>query len=113
MKWKIKRQSNDELRQKFVDETVKQANVIGLKIPDPDLKWNEARGHYDFGAIDWEEFQQVVSGNGPCNRERLSHHKKAHEAGSWVRDAVTAYDHKRRQKDREDDGEAHAVEGGH
>ena len=112
MKWKIKRQSNDELRQKFVDETVKQANVIGLKIPDPDLKWNEARGHYDFGAIDWEEFQQVVSGNGPCNRQRLSHHKNAHEAGSWVRDAVTAYELKRCQKDREDNGEAHAVEGG-
>ena len=113
MKWKIKRQSNDELRQKFVDETVKQANVIGLKIPDPDLKWNEARGHYDFGAIDWEEFQQVVSGNGPCNRQRLSHHKNAHEAGAWVRDAVTAYELKHRQKDLNDDGKAHAVEGGH
>ncbi len=91
MLWKIKRQSNDNLRQKFVDQTVPQAEAIGLTIPDKDLKWNEARGHYDFGDIDWDEFNRVVSGNGPCNRQRLQHHVKAHEDGAWVRDAMSAY----------------------
>lgn len=92
MKWKIKRQGNDELRQKFIDQTVPQAELIGLTIPDPDLRWNQERGHYDFGAIDWEEFQQVVAGNGLCNRQRMQHHIRAHEEGEWVRDALTAYE---------------------
>tara|TARA_B100000902_G_scaffold216935_1_gene206200 strand:- start:13614 stop:14522 length:909 start_codon:yes stop_codon:yes gene_type:complete len=94
MKWKIKRQSNDELRQNFIDKTVQQADVIGLKIPDPNLKWNEKRGHYDFGEIDWKEFWSVVNGNGICNRERLEHHKKAHSEGKWVREAAIAYANK-------------------
>jgi len=98
MKWKIKRQSNDELRQKFVDQSVKQAEVIGLVIPDPDLKWNEERGHYDFGEIDWQEFNQIVSGNGPCNRQRMAHHIKVHEDGEWVRDAIAAHEAKKRQR---------------
>ena len=98
MKWKIKRQSNDELRQKFVDQSVAQANEIGLVIPDPDLKWNEERGHYDFGEIDWEEFKRVVSGDGPCNRQRLQHHIKVHEEGQWVRDAIAAHEEKKRQR---------------
>ena len=91
MKWKIKRQKNDELRQSFIDKTVGQSEIIGLTIPDPDLKWNEERGHYDFGAIDWEEFWNVVNGKGPCNEQRLAHHKKAHKGGRWVRDAAKAY----------------------
>jgi len=96
MKWKIKRRSNDELRQQFVDQAVQQAQAIGLVVPDPDLVWNEQRGHYDFGAIDWEEFQRVVSGNGPCNRQRLAHHVSAHQEGAWVREAMAAYESKRR-----------------
>ena len=91
MKWKIKRQTNDELRQNFIDKTVGQAKVIGLTIPDPDLKWNEERGHYDFGEMDWDEFWNVVNGNGPCNQQRLDHHKKAHEDGAWVRKAAREY----------------------
>ncbi len=91
MKWKIKRQTNDELRQSFIDKTVGQAEVIGLKIPDPDLKWNEERGHYDFGEMDWEEFWNVVNGNGPCNKQRLAHHKKAYNEGRWVREAAKEY----------------------
>ncbi len=97
MKWKIKRQSNDELRQKFVDQTVKQADVINLEIPDPDLKWNEERGHYDFGEIDWDEFRRSMTGGGPCSRQRVSHHVQAHEEGAWVRDAMTAYESKKRK----------------
>ncbi len=96
MKWKIKRRSNDELRQQFVDQAVQQAQAIGLVVPDSDLVWNEQRGHYDFGAIDWEEFQRVVSGNGPCNRQRLAHHVSAHQEGAWVREAMAAYEAKRR-----------------
>lgn len=95
MKWKIKRQSNDELRQKFVDQTVKQADVIGLEIPDPDLKWNEKRGHYDFGEIDWEEFRRSMTGGGPCSRQRLKHHMQAHEDGAWVREAMAACENKK------------------
>ena len=91
MQWKLKRESNDQLRQKFVDQTVPQAEFIGLKMPDPDLSWNEDRGHYDFGEIDWDEFWQVVSGNGPCNRQRLAHHIKAQQDGRWVREAMRAY----------------------
>ncbi len=91
MQWKLKRESNDQLRQKFVDQTVPQAEFIDLNMPDPDLSWNEDRGHYDFGEIDWDEFWQVVSGNGPCNRQRLAHHIKAQQDGRWVREAMRAY----------------------
>lgn len=91
MQWKIKRQSNDELRQKFVDQSVEQARHLGLDLPDPDLKWNEARGHYDFGAIDWDEFQRVLNGGGPCNRTRMQARRQAHEDGEWVRAAMLAY----------------------
>ncbi len=96
MQWKLKRESNDQLRQKFVDQTVPQAEFIGLKVPDPDLSWNEERGHYDFGDIDWDEFWRVVSGNGPCNRQRLAHHIKAQDDGAWVRAAMHAYKEKHR-----------------
>ena len=89
--WKIKIVSNDELRQKFVDQTVPQAELIGLKVPDPDLKWNEARGHYDFGAIDWDEFYRVIAGHGPCNRERLAARRKAWDDGAWFRDGLIAH----------------------
>lgn len=98
MLWKIKRQSNDELRQRFVDATVEQANILGVTLPDPDLKWNEARGHYDFGEINWEEFWNVVKGNGPCNKQRLNARIAAHENGAWVRDAAMAYAEKKKQK---------------
>ena len=96
MKWKIKRQSNDELRQKFVDQTVKQVEVLGMSLPDPELKWNEERGHYDFGEIDWEEFKRSMSGGGPCSRQRIAHHVRAHEEGAWVREALRAYQQKQR-----------------
>ena len=98
MQWKIKRKSNDELRQAFVDQTVPQAEFLGLTIPDTDLKWNEERGHYDFGEIDWDEFAQVINGNGFCNRDRIANHKRAHEQGAWVRDAMRAYEKKQRAK---------------
>ena len=98
MQWKIKRNSNDELRQKFVDQSVPQAEYLGLTLPDPDLKWNEARGQYDFGEINWDEFYQVIAGNGPCNQERLSARIRAHEDGAWVREAALAYADKRRGK---------------
>ena len=91
MQWKIKRNSNDELRQKFVDQSVPQAEYLGLTLPDPDLKWNEARGQYDFGEINWDEFYQVIAGNGPCNQERLSARIRAHEDGAWVREAALAF----------------------
>jgi ring-1,2-phenylacetyl-CoA epoxidase subunit PaaA len=90
-KWKIKRFSNDELRQKFVDATVPQAEYLGLNIPDPDLKFNAETGHWEFGQIDWEEFKRVLAGNGPCNRERMAARRKAHEDGAWVREAALAY----------------------
>ena len=99
MKWKIKRESNDELRQKFIDKTIPQAELIGLTVPDPDLKWNEARGHYDFGEINWEEFLNVIKGNGPCNKERITAHIRAHEEGAWVRDAAAAYAEKMKEKE--------------
>ncbi|MCC6599936.1 MAG: 1,2-phenylacetyl-CoA epoxidase subunit A [Crocinitomicaceae bacterium] len=98
MKWKIKRHSNDELRQKFVDMTVPQAEYLGLTIPDKNLRWNKERGHYDFGEIDWEEFNQVVRGNGPCNKERLEARKNAHDNGRWVREAAMAYAKKQSAK---------------
>ena len=100
MQWKIKRNSNDELRQKFVDQCVPQAEYLGLTLPDADLKWNEARGHYDFGEIDWDEFYRVISGNGPCNHERLSARIRAHDEGEWVREAALAYADKQRQRAR-------------
>ncbi len=93
--WKIKIFSNDELRQKFVDQTVPQAEYLGLTIPDPELKWNEERGHYDFGEIDWNEFYNVLKGNGPCNRERLAARNRAWDQGAWVREAALAHAEKR------------------
>jgi len=95
--WGIKRISNDDLRQKFIDATVPQAELLDLTIPDPDLAWNEARGHYDIGAIDWSEFQRVIAGDGPCNRERLATRVRAHEEGAWVREAALAYAAKQRE----------------
>jgi len=91
MAWGIKRFSNDELRQKFVDMTVPQAAVLGLTLPDPELRFNDATGHYDFGPIDWTEFDRVVQGHGPCNDQRLAHRVRAHEEGAWVREAANAY----------------------
>jgi ring-1,2-phenylacetyl-CoA epoxidase subunit PaaA len=91
MRWGIKRVSNDELRQRFIDATAEQAKVLGVTLPDPELKWNEERQHYDFGAIDWDEFWNVVNGNGPCNRERLAERNKAWDEGAWVREAALAY----------------------
>lgn len=98
MKWKVKRFTNDELRQRFVDMTVPQADILGIKIPDPDLKFNEETGQYDFGPIDWEEFWNVVKGNGPCNRQRIKARVKAHEEGTWVREAALAYAKKRKKR---------------
>jgi len=98
MNWKIKRFSNDELRQKFVDVCAEQVKFLNCTLPDKDLKWNEARGHYDFGAINWAEFWQVVSGKGPLNKQRLDARRKAHEDGAWVREAATAYAEKQKQK---------------
>jgi ring-1,2-phenylacetyl-CoA epoxidase subunit PaaA len=91
MAWGIKRFSNDELRQRFVDMTVPQAEVLGLTLPDPELRWNAERKHYDFGPIDWEGFKEVLAGNGPCNRQRIEHRRRVHAEGGWVRDAATAY----------------------
>lgn len=98
MKWKIKRKTNDGLRQEFVDNTVPQAEFLGLTIPDTELKWNEERGHYDFGEIDWDEFWQVVKGNGPCNKERMRDRVNAWENGAWVREAAMAYAEKQAAK---------------
>jgi len=95
-RWKIKRFSNDELRQKFVDFTVPQAKFLGLTVPDPLLRWNEAAGRHDFGPIDWSEFNRVLKGNGPCNAERLATRRSAHEEGAWVREAAMAYAEKQR-----------------
>jgi ring-1,2-phenylacetyl-CoA epoxidase subunit PaaA len=91
MRWKIKRFSNDELRQKFIDVTVPQAHFLGLSIPDRELRWNEATQHYDIGPIDWSEFHAVLKGNGPCNRERLEARRAAYAAGEWVREAAAAH----------------------
>jgi ring-1,2-phenylacetyl-CoA epoxidase subunit PaaA len=95
MKWRIKRHTNDELRQRFVDMTVPQAQALGVTLPDAALQWNEERGHYDFGDVDWDEFKRVVSGDGPCNAERITHRRAAHENGAWVREAAAAYAAKR------------------
>jgi ring-1,2-phenylacetyl-CoA epoxidase subunit PaaA len=91
MAWGVKRHTNDDLRQRFVDMTVPQAAKLGVTLPDPQLRWNEARGHYDFGPVDWAEFKAVVSGNGPCNTQRMAHRKRAHDDGTWVREAAAAY----------------------
>ncbi len=95
MKWKIKRFSNDELRQRFIDMTAEQAKVLSMTLPDPELRWNEERKHYDFGAINWEEFWNVVNGNGPCNRQRIEARKKAWQDGAWVREAASVHAEKR------------------
>ncbi len=102
MAWKIKRFTNDELRQRFVDQTVPQAEFLGLTVPDPDLKWNEEKGGYDFGAIDWTEFWNVVKGNGPCNHERMAARNNAHDQGAWVREAALAHAAKRRARKEAD-----------
>ena len=107
MAWGIKLETNDELRQKFVDMTVPQAEFLGLTIPDPDLIWNEERDHYDFGEIDWDEFWTVVKGNGPCNRERIAHKRKAWDDGAWVREAALAHAHKQATRTGERAAEAH------
>jgi ring-1,2-phenylacetyl-CoA epoxidase subunit PaaA len=99
-KWKIKRFSNDELRQKFVDATVPQAEFLGLTIPDPGMKQNPETGHWDYSEIDWTEFKQVLAGNGPCTRDRLAARRKAHDEGAWVRDAAAAYAAKRESRRR-------------
>jgi ring-1,2-phenylacetyl-CoA epoxidase subunit PaaA len=91
MAWGIKRFSNDDLRQKFVDMTVPQAEKLGVTLPDPAIRWNEERGHYDFGEIDWDEFWRVLRGDGPCNAERIAHRRRAHDEGAWVREAANAY----------------------
>jgi len=98
MTWKIKRKSNDELRQQFVDMIVEQAKILNVTLPDPALQWNAERGHYDFGEIDWVEFWNVVKGNGPCNKQRLEARRKAWDDGAWVRDAAAAHAEKRKSK---------------
>jgi ring-1,2-phenylacetyl-CoA epoxidase subunit PaaA len=107
MAWGIKRFSNDELRQRFVDACVPQSASLGLTLRDPDLRWDEARDHYDFGAIDWDEFKRVLSGDGPCNRERLARRVAAHVEGAWVRDAATA--HRAKQICREEEARRHVA----
>ncbi len=98
MAWKIKRFTNDELRQRFVDAMAPQARFLGIEVPDPDLEWDEAAQHFRFGAIDWEEFRQVLAGNGPCNRERLADRNQAHADGAWVREAALAHAAKRQAR---------------
>ena len=100
MRWKIKRFTNDELRQKFVDATVPQAHHLGLEIPDSDLRWNAERGHWEFGELDWNEFWNVVKGNGPCNKQRLRQRRKAHAENAWVREAAAAHAQKRAERNR-------------
>ena len=99
MRWGIKRISNDELRQKFIDATVEQARILGVTLPDPDLKWNEARQSYDFGTIDWSEFWRVIGGDGPCNRERLAARVNAWDDGAWVREAALVHANKESLKE--------------
>jgi ring-1,2-phenylacetyl-CoA epoxidase subunit PaaA len=107
MHWKIKRFSNDELRQKFVDACVDQVKTLNMLLPDPEIKWNEKREHYDFGEIKWEEFYEVLKGNGPCNRERIEARKQAHAEGAWVREAAVAFAAKR------NDSTKHVMYGSH
>ena len=94
LKWKVKRFTNDELRQRFIDICAEQVKILGMRIPDDKLKWNDERGHYDFGEINWDEFWQVVNGNGPCNKERLAARVKAHDEGEWVREAALRFSEK-------------------
>jgi ring-1,2-phenylacetyl-CoA epoxidase subunit PaaA len=101
MAWGIKRHTNDELRQKFVDATVPQADYLGVKLPDPELKWNDTRSHYDFGEIDWPEFWQNVNGDGPLNKQRLQARSQAYESGAWVREAAMAYAQKQNEKQQQ------------
>jgi ring-1,2-phenylacetyl-CoA epoxidase subunit PaaA len=98
MKWRIKRFSNDELRQKFVNMMVPQAEFLGLKVPDEKLKWNAAKDGYDFGEVNWDEFWRVVKGHGPCNKQRLDARRRAHDEGAWVREAATAFSKKRAER---------------
>jgi ring-1,2-phenylacetyl-CoA epoxidase subunit PaaA len=98
MRWRIKRHTNDELRQRFVDMTVPQAQALGVSLPDPELRWNPDRQHHDFGAVDWEEFKRVVSGNGPCNAQRITSRRAAHDGGGWVREAALAHAAKQRSR---------------
>ena len=98
VKWKIKRKTNDELRQQFVDMIAEQVKLLGMSLPDSHLKWNAEKNHYDFGEINWDEFWNVVKGNGPCNRQRLEARREAHEVGAWVREAAMAYAEKKKQK---------------
>lgn len=98
MKWKIKRETNDDLRQKFIDQTAPQIEFLGLEHPDKDLAWNEQRGHFDSGEINWDEFWQVIAGNGHCNRQRIHHHVKAHKEGAWVRESLVSYQQKKQAK---------------
>jgi ring-1,2-phenylacetyl-CoA epoxidase subunit PaaA len=95
VRWKIKLLTNDQIRQRFIDQTVPQADYLGLTIPDPALKWNQETGHYDFGEIDWTEFYNVIKGHGPCNNQRLRARRQAHADGAWVREAAMAYAQKR------------------
>ncbi|RZS44513.1 ring-1,2-phenylacetyl-CoA epoxidase subunit PaaA [Herbihabitans rhizosphaerae] len=99
MAWRIKRHTNDELRQKFVDMSVPQADKLGVTLPDPELRWNAERGHHDFGTPDWDEFWRVVKGDGPCNAQRVAHRRKSHDDGAWVREAATAHAAKRAAKE--------------
>jgi ring-1,2-phenylacetyl-CoA epoxidase subunit PaaA len=98
MAWKIKRHSNDELRQRFIDQTIPQLQILGCTVPDPDLRYNEETGHWEFGEIDWSEFYEVLKGNGPCNKERVAQRKKAIDEGAWVREAAVAYANKKQQR---------------
>jgi ring-1,2-phenylacetyl-CoA epoxidase subunit PaaA len=98
MRWGIKRISNDDLRQKFIDATVPQAQLLGVTLPDPQLRWNAERSHYDHGPIDWSEFWRVVGGDGPCNRERVAMRVAAHDNGAWVREAALAHANKQRER---------------
>jgi ring-1,2-phenylacetyl-CoA epoxidase subunit PaaA len=98
MAWGVKRHTNDELRQRFVDMSVPQADKLGVTLPDADLRWNDARGHYDFGALDWDEFAAVLQGNGPCNAQRIEHRRAAHDDGAWVREAALAHAAKHRER---------------
>jgi ring-1,2-phenylacetyl-CoA epoxidase subunit PaaA len=95
MTWKIKRHSNDELRQRFVDMSVPQADKLGVTFPDPELRWNDSRGHYDFGQVDFDELAAVVQGRGPCNTDRIARRTAAHVDGAWVREAAVAHAAKR------------------
>ena len=100
LKWKIKRESNDELRQRYIDKTIHQGEHLGLTFPDENLKWNDKTKHYDYSPIDWDEFWNVVKGNGPGNKARLAHHTKAHNDGAWVREAAIAFQEKQKLKSK-------------